>query len=559
MNPSGLLMPPLVLSNFQGGMRQDDDPSKLGEGEHFLMINGRVRNNKPTPVKLPAVDDTLIAGFKQGIYGAGSILAVIQDGQFYFRDFAISPSYWNTIGGFNVMDPGVSRIFAALVPDSSQNYIRIAGSSPNAGITFTDQISGTPRTVVLQDGINTPRLILNTGGTRLTNLLNQWSITNREYVPVGKQMLVHNGKLYIVSPDGKELYQSVTNRYLDFIVAIRPDGGRIIDSFFAEEASRMSHKVDYEPLSCLASLNVSPDTQFDPPFFAGTGRTSYTITPDAGRLIFGEPVFKNTILFPAGPLNQFSFIEMLGDYGFIDEGGIRSFNAIQQYGNEGKNSPFSLSVQRLFDGVTQTDPCAASFDNYGLFAVNTIYGHGILVYDLVTKKFVSLDIYPGIGQIKQFAEIKVGTTKRLFFITETALYEAFAGNTATMQFFPREWATLDKRYEHRLSSVRVSLRNITSAGTLVVKSFQDEEAGPELSQTLIASSTIQTNPRSIPYGTQTQDGVREIEFPFSTATRCKKFGVMVALDAPCEIIDIQCQSEVFGVKNVTEEKALIYG
>ena len=92
---------------------------------------------------------------------------------------------------------------------------------------------------------------------------------------------------------------------------------------------------------------------------------------------------------------------------------MRSFNAVMQSKNEGRNSIFSLKVARLFKDVVQdTRKCAAIvFDDYALFACNTIFGHGILVFDTLTKQFVSFDQLTddsnaNIGPIIDFAKVE---------------------------------------------------------------------------------------------------------------------------------------------------------
>ena len=113
---------------------------------------------------------------------------------------------------------------------------------------------------------------------------------------------------------------------------------------------------------------------------------------------------------------------MMGDFGFIDAEGLRSFNAVRQLRNEGRNSAFSLKVAKLFEDIVQLDGAAISFDNYTVFSVKTIYGYGVLVFDGTLQKFVSLDFYKTdndetVGQITQFTKIDTDTVHELYAVT----------------------------------------------------------------------------------------------------------------------------------------------
>jgi hypothetical protein len=180
-------------------------------------------------------------------------------------------------------------------------------------------------------------------------------------------------------------------------------------------------------------------------FFVSTLRDSTKVVPDFSSLVWGEPQFDNVPLFPTGALNQFSFVDVLGDSAFIDFTGVRSFNAVTQFRYEGKNSPFSRKVYNLFKDVTQTTPCCGRFDNYILFAVETIYGSAVLIYDEIAQAWVGLDLFPGVAAIKQFAEIKTRTARRLLFITtDHKLYEAYASPvTAPLKIYVGEWCSQD--------------------------------------------------------------------------------------------------------------------
>lgn len=559
---------PFVISDFSGGMRMDVDASKLESNEYFLLINGRSRDGKLRPVKLPQ-QETTVSGTKfQAVFGTGSTILVIIDGYIFARDYeGVSGSF--IIPAFERMSAAVDTIYGEFIPASNINFQRTI--PPGEGdfnpqttpLLFRDGLQNSPRALILQDGENQPRLMFPDGmSSRTTKNFAQWDYANdREYVPKGKQMLYHDGKLYIVSPDGSEMFHSVTGRPLDFVIAIQgEEGNKIVDGLYAEEASRLSHKIAYEPITSLARLDISMEnSELAPPFYVGTKHSSFMIYPDLVNTIYDEPTFKNVGLFPTGPLNHHAFIEMDGDFGFISNTGIRSFNAIGQVKNEGKNSLFSLYVHPLFvhpstgEYLSQEGTACWNFDNYSLFAVNTIYGQGILVYDNLIRKHVALDIYPGIGQIKQFAEIIANGRHRLFFITSTGLYEAFAGGIATMRCLPREWSTNNLNVEHRLFKSRVIIDSITTAGSLTVTGYSDRRKGETKTRNLTVNTEPVVLPLTPPYGNATLDTEREETFKFSESKRGYKIGMELAMNAMADIVEVQVLPEVF-VEEVAEEQ-----
>jgi hypothetical protein len=126
-------------------------------------------------------------------------------------------------------------------------------------------------------------------------------------------------------------------------------------------------------------------------------------------------------------------VDILGDFAFIDAEGLRSFNAVRQLRNEGRNSAFSLKVAKLFEDIVQVGGAAISFDNYTFFSVKTIYGYGVLVFDGTLQKFVSLDLYQTdtdetLGQITHFSKIDTDTTHEVYAVTaQGGFYRLFTG------------------------------------------------------------------------------------------------------------------------------------
>jgi len=561
---------PFVISDFKGGMRMDVDPTKLAPDEYFLLVNGRSRDGKLRPVKLPSLESSLNGNLFQAVFGTGSTLIVMMDGKLCIKNYeGTDPNFARP--PFSPMTDFAPTIWGEFVPASTINFKRQLPPGvfdPRTGdILFTDPIANSPRALILQDGVQQPRLVFpDSFSNRFTQNFAEWnpSLDKREYVPKGKQMLFHNGALYIVSLDGTEIYHSVTGRPLDFVIAIQgEEGDKIVDGIYQEEASRLSHRVSYEPITCLASLDVtSENPDVEPPFYVGTKHSSFIVYPDTSNSIFDEPTFRNIGLFPTGPLNQNSFVEMDGDYGIISTGGIRSFNAVSQTKNEGKNSLFSLYVHPLFvnpstgDYLEQTSSAAWNYDNYSLFAVNTIYGYGILVFDNLIKKYSSLDIYPSItSPIKQFAEIIVNGRHRLFFITATGLFEAFSGPIANMRCLPREFGTGNLFVEHSINKVQVILDSVQSVGNLTLTEYADRRKGEVKTRPLTVNVDNNNLPLTPPYGVAISDSIREEMFSFQQSKRGWKIGIEVAMDALADIVEIQVLPKVFIEENSEEQRA----
>jgi hypothetical protein len=346
------------------------------------------------------------------------------------------------------LDASVEHVFIQSVPGSTLDIPRKARESADAtGTSSTNSLkldynvtmwTKTVAGIVFQDGINQPNLLVfsssdqgATATVRKCKTFAEWGTTIdgdvwREYVPIGKQMVYFHGKLYIVSPDGKKVYQSVTGRPIDFMIPVDETGAKIGSDEATAGAEVMAYPVSYESITCLAPINTTS-------LFVGTRTGCYAITPTYDISLFGEPTYKKQYLFGASVVNQFSFVDVLGDFAFIDGEGLRSFNAVKQLRNEGRNSAFSLKIAKMFEDIVQLNGATISFDNYTFFAVKTIYGYGVLVYDGTLQKFVSLDMYQDdtgtpIGEITQFSKINTDTTHEVYAATSNGkLLRLFTG------------------------------------------------------------------------------------------------------------------------------------
>jgi len=413
------------------------DDSRLGDDEYSFAMNVRNRFGELTPVKRPLIIDTGFTANQrfQGIYTVGDFILLFQSGNAKFKH-RLSDTWvtlWDGSTSSSLqMSANADFMYVQAVPGSTMNMERKATSATGAeDISLTYNSTPWVKTsagIIVQDGENTPNLIIFSSSNQTAAIsvrkckkYTEWDATTREYVPIGKQMMFFGGKLYVIGADASgnftQIYHSVTGRPLDFVVAINDSGAQIDAAEANGGAGVVSYSVSYEAVTCMRPLNTNS-------FFISTRTSSYAVTPDYTRTVFGEPLFTKKYLFGASVVNQFSFVDVLGDFAFIDTEGLRSFNAVQQLRNEGRNSAFSLKVAKLLDDKSQsfTASAAITFDNYAFFAVQTIYGHGVLVFDSTLKKFVSFDNFTKdddttCAPIVQFTKIDSADAHELYAIT----------------------------------------------------------------------------------------------------------------------------------------------
>jgi hypothetical protein len=534
------------------GMNQGVDSSLLPDGELALLVNGRLRDHIVEPVALPQLldlaDQGVTPGKIQGIYAAAFYLVLFVDGKAYFRNFNVANSKFTQIAGFQ-LNPLADIIYAELVPESYKNYARVSSDGQASGtISLTATQAASPQCLVCQDGTSQPWIILSDGTARVSKTYAEWAIDNREYVPVGLQMLYSDGILYIVSPDGRRIYHSVTGRPLDFAVVVDTAANK------AGDAEQVAHRVDFEAVSA-----IRPISSAESGFLCCTERASYIVKPRRNDLFFGEPTFSNQSVLPVGAKNQFSVIDILGDTAIIDFSGIKSFNAVLQTSNEGKNSVFSSAINRMFKGITQVAPCCAHFDNYALFSVKTTYGDVIVVYDTITQKFVSIDQLTLSGSIVQFAEVKTTLTRKLFArLSDNTVYELYSEDTTTRelcQVYLGDFTSKQPKVELKPNSVKLVFLNVRDSGTVYATPFTDNKRGATLLEDIIADTYVETSPLPIPFGIGTKDTSKSPLFTFTDISECWKFGVLVAWSFRADLSFSLVDVEKVDLDNSTEQAA----
>jgi len=513
----------LGIYDFSGGMRGDVDASKLDPNQYHYLQNGRVRFGSCEAIKLPLdVSKGLPNGGNlQGLYFASNTAFVFIDGKVYQRDFADdTDEEFNNIGAFN-LNADAKYIYTQLVPASTINFRRQADNA-NDAIRFTENGSSTPSAMVCQDGINQPVLILNITNVRNTSNIDQWTLgdidtgvdENREYVPIGKNMLYYDGVLYVISPDGKEIYRSVTGRPLDFVIAVDAEGNKLEDlPSNGIEASRMSHRVDYGEIVCINNILLTnslisrlPQDQKSG-FFVASKLQSYLVSPNKNFTLYSEPYLTTLPLFSTSPVNQFTMLPMLGDVGFIDAAGLKSIESIMIAGEEGRNLEFSSSLSYLFKDISQDDCCCANSDDYAYFCVKTKFGYKVIIYDTLTKVFVSVDDYSNIdGHIKWITPALINNKRRIFVGTSLAkVYELDASAiTAERILFTKEWTT--EQGEYKPQQINVALQDNKEAGLIYATEFVDRAEGIEKPETNSQSISADTDEFITPYGNVSSDG-----------------------------------------------------
>ena len=501
--------------SFLGGFNQQVDATRLEDSEYPLMFNGRNRYDYIKPVNLPLeITDAAFTGKKlQGIYSIGSVLIVFANGEAWYKNQELPNSFFNQIPDV-AMSATADIIYAELIPTSSTNFTRvpITSGQQNTDIILVNPITASPSGLVVQDNLNQPIIILSNLIARTLNTYNDWSYADREYVPIGGQMLYSDGKLYIVS--GSYIYQSVTGRPLDFVVVLDGDGNKLATEDMGG-ALATAFSVDFNPITCISRLNTNEAN-----IFVSTSKAAYTVAllTEPQDLIFGEPDYEIRFLFTTGCTSPFSFLELLGDNALIDFNGLRSFNAVGQLYVEGKNSVFSAKVGPLLNSVVQDYTAAINFDNYAFFAVNTVYGRGIIVYDTINKVYVSLDLYPGISQVIKFEEVRTLTERRLFFITtDNKIYEAFKSEeVAVCKLYVGDWCSNDANIELKPWQLKLVFVDSLQDGIVTASIYSDRRFGGSLSSE-ISQKLLDANDSNLvlSIGNSEVDTVQIVDFDFT--------------------------------------------
>ena len=479
-------------TSFGGGMNLLLPDTQVPADSYVQLINGRQRLGFIEPNYKHRLVDAPI-GKKQGIVSIGKVLLLFVAGKAYYqKDGNVG---WVQVPNF-LMDTLVSRYYTQAVPASIMNFVRKStaeGFGAPVVISSDFSVSGTPSALVVQDTINQPWLIFfdpvnEILTARVSKNYSQWSnvsvtADDREYIPVGRQMMFINQSLYVVSRDNKSVYRSVTGRPMDFVIAVDRNGNKLANELQGG-ATALSFAFDFDNITCLQSVNV-PDS-----FVYATAKTVRIVTLDYTFRLFNEPTFSQSAIIDAGAVNQDSFVEILGDYAFTDNDGIKSFNAVQQLNVEGRNSIFSLQLTAILKNIKQRSPSCVSFNNFALFYVKTTLGNLIAVYDTLRQSWVSLDLTE-VDQIKQFCVLETTIESKLYCITDRDELFQLYDKTQTREcayLFTRAIANENFSIQHKSQIVRPVFKSGTFDGTCGIVEYVDGLLGIRLNSNLLSSS-----------------------------------------------------------------------
>lgn len=505
-------MESIIQSDFRGGLNLFDSDINLAQDEYVLGFNIRNRTGSIEPVKKHVEDTNAPSGFKQGLYAFDKYLLLFCNGLAYYKDTTLASPVWTKINTLFV-DAFVDYIYVQAIPASSFNYLRkldsneqISGSPAIPTINVNGiTVNGTIAGAVVQDGIHQPWLIKADGTVKLLQTYLEWSLDIREYVPIGLNMAYTNGILIIASSDKKKFFRSVSGRPLDFAVNVDTVGAK------GGDANTVSYAASYEDIKCLIPLNSGE-------LLVGSQKVCYPIEFNYETTIFQEPTFLNLRPFLAGVINQFSFIDTLGDYAFIDIDGIRSFNAVSSLKNEGRNSVFSARIARAFVGITQPSTTAAIvFDNYSLFSVKTIYSDKtIAVYDNTRQRWVSFDISKDLdGPIKQFAIVTEFQNPVLYGITKNKVFKMYSSSNYEEAALTSKGITTGmSKPELKIRSVRAAFEGSRSESIVTVRSIVNNRKTKRVRETLSNTLTGIIYPAEYPVTYFHEGDIDNLHFNF---------------------------------------------
>lgn len=413
-------------AKFDAGLNFITSDLNIANNGYYYIVNARNRFGEIEAINGSIKNTTVPPGKKQGHIGLGNILIEFIAGNAWYNIDG-SP-IWAKVPGFT-MNTAVDKIYSLAVPASTFNFSRALNISGNVKDPIKNtnfKVNGTIAGVIVQDNINQPYIIyqdLVTGNllSRKTQTYAEWTLnTKMEYVPIGNQMMFLDQKVFIVSPNNKYIYQSISGRPIDFMINVDINGNKLATED-AGGAISLSFAFDSDDITAIKPANI-PDS-----FLYCTARNTRIITLDFQNTIFGEPTYSQAAELVVGVVNQDSVLDILGDYALIDFEGVKSFNAVAQLKWEGRNAIFSLQLSRILKGIKQTRCRSILFNNFALFAIDTVWGFLIAVYDTLLNCWVAFDIIAGLSSVREFAILTTPERDKLFAITENDdLFELYA-------------------------------------------------------------------------------------------------------------------------------------
>lgn len=456
------------MGQFNGGLNTLADAAKLAPGEYALLVNGRTRRNVIDPtfahlkITLPA------QGNIQGLCGVGEQLFVMIAGVLYYANVGEDDINLRQVPNWTPMSATAEEVWMEPVPATSNLLKRVASSPESVSTSFDGSIARFRECIVVQDGLNTPRAVFpNLGWTSLGSY-STWTFDNPVYVPIGRQMAYSNGKLYVVSQDGKTIYHSVSGRPTDFVIAIDNNGNK------AGDVDVTSIGVSYTELT---ALKASESGQLIATTLYGT----WLLTPSDAITYWGEPYITPIEQFPVGATNQNAFADIIGDTAFLTQAGVQSFNVTRQAKIASNNMPLGAPISNVLTETQLPQAAATNFNDYGLFGVNTVYGPMTAVYDTMVGHYTSLDT--SFGTAKFFARLLTASSQRLAFATDDNQLFLAHGDTSKVNVtgvYLGDFVAGEEQYSPgragkflSVTGVKLSFVDVVAAGEINIKVYVD--------------------------------------------------------------------------------------
>jgi hypothetical protein len=478
-------MATILQKSFQTGINLLSADTAIAQDGYPWLINGRNRYGFIEPRRKDELIENAPVGLKQGVISVGNVLVIFVSGKAYFN--IDGTTGWIQIADFQLSEDA-PQYWSIAVPFSTFHFVRKANADIHAGITASPdfKVSGTPECIVVQDGINQPRLIMydtenQVFTSRVSKTYNEWAnvsedADDREYVPIGRIMMMFNQTLCIQSPDEKQMYRSITGRPLDFMVIVDQDGNKL-PSENDGGAARISQAFDFDEITCLQVIDIADC------FVWGTKKTTRIVQADYNNTLFGEPTFFEATHLNIGIVNQYSFSDASNDFICIEQSGVKSFNAVQQLKFKGNNSIFSSQLSKiLYDHkkkrpIKQNNCSIVNFDNYLLCNLDTFYGNIIAVYDILLQNWVSLDITRTF-KIKQFCIVDTEFELKLYCITsDNSLYRMLSPNeeTEVAELKVRGFLPQGSDIEHQGLNLRCVFDGGSEDGECIIREYVDDQ------------------------------------------------------------------------------------
>jgi hypothetical protein len=479
-----------IQESFVGGMNLLSCDTDLEDNQYRIGFNLRNRYDNIEPILSSIYDPAAPQGIIQDGLTFGNYIILFVGGSAWYRLY--NATGWRRILGFR-MSTTAARYWHVVIPVATTNYVRLSNpttdggdvADANGGIRLnnvTSAFSGNLPGLLVQDNISQPQFIFigNNGlpTARTTQTYAQWEfeldddtnlvVDKREYVPIGNCMAWVDGILYVVSQDFNYILRSVSGRPLDFVVNVDLDGDK------GGDARTTSYSVGTGGISCIRPMS-------DGSLFVAASNANFAVSKNMTQnspTLWGEYTFIRKFLFNATCMSDRAIIDSLGDTRFIALTGIRSFNAILQTQNEGRNVLFTSMIQSAFSEILQNSAATAAilWDNYELYALDTIFGPAIAVYDTVNQCWSSFDAQQTGGKRVKFFMIIETAVQRLFAVTEDNKFYTLYQSTSsfdTITLRTGSYTSGSASVNQRLVAIRPVIDEITSNFTITATPVVD--------------------------------------------------------------------------------------